>query len=283
MKQHKYKIITGVVILAVLAVAFWWGGDAPGMRGWQADTPQPAVSQSVPPADQAEPAEQPEPQQPAEPEERPGEDGALSAEEKVALAAQMAGAAVSAASQQPADEQPAASEAPEAEPPVQQTPPPAEPTAPAEPSEPQQPAESVQEKTCTLTVRCDTVLQNMSWLDPAKTGIIPADGVIFPEKTVTFYEGESVFNVLLREMKQNKIHFEYASTPIYNSVYLEGIGNLYEFDCGELSGWMYKVNDWFPNYGSSRYTVQEGDKIEVLYTCDLGVDIGGFYAAGQQK
>ena len=63
---------------------------------------------------------------------------------------------------------------------------------------------------------------------------------------------------------------------MYNSAYIEGINNLYEFDCGELSGWMYKVNGWFPNYGCSRYQLKEGDVIEWVYTCDLGVDVGGF-------
>ena len=41
------------------------------------------------------------------------------------------------------------------------------------------------------------------------------------------------------------------------------------FDTGELSGWMYKANGWFPNYGCSRYQLQPGDVIERLYTCDL--------------
>ena len=63
----------------------------------------------------------------------------------------------------------------------------------------------------------------------------------------SFYEGETVFHVLLRETKKNKIHFEFVNTPVYNSAYIEGIGNLYEFDCGELSGWMYCVNGWYPN------------------------------------
>lgn len=128
--------------------------------------------------------------------------------------------------------------------------------------------------TCTLSVRCDTILQNISWLAKEKVDIVPKDGVIFPEKEVTFYEGESVFNVLLREMKKNKIHFEYVNTPIYHSAYIEGIANLYEFDCGELSGWVYRVNGWFPNYGCSRYILKQGDKIEWLYTCDLGNDVG---------
>lgn len=129
--------------------------------------------------------------------------------------------------------------------------------------------------TCSLSVRCDTILNNLSWLDEEKINIVPKNGVIYAQREVIFYEGESVFNVLLREMKKNKIHFEYVNTPIYNSSYIEGIGNLYEFDCGELSGWMYKVNGKFPSFGCSRYILEPGDKIEWVYTCDLGYDVGG--------
>lgn len=139
------------------------------------------------------------------------------------------------------------------------------------------------ELTCTLSVRCDTVLQNISHLDNSKLDIIPKDGVIYEERTVTFYEGESVFNLLLREMKKNKIHLEFENTPIYESAYIEGIGNLYEFDCGELSGWMYKVNGSFPNYGCSQYKLQDGDKVEWVYTCDLGKDVGGDYSQRNGK
>ena len=128
--------------------------------------------------------------------------------------------------------------------------------------------------TCTLTIRCDTILDNMERFNKDKMGVLPKDGVIYAERTVTFYEGESVFDVLLRETKKNRIHMEFERTPVYNSNYIEGINNLYEFDCGEGSGWMYKVNGWFPNYGCSRYQLKDGDRIEWLYTCDLGYDLG---------
>ncbi|MDL2274166.1 DUF4430 domain-containing protein, partial [Oscillospiraceae bacterium OttesenSCG-928-G22] len=112
--------------------------------------------------------------------------------------------------------------------------------------------------TCTLSVRCDTILNNTDALNPDKADLVPADGAIFAAATVTFYEGESVFHVLQREMKQAKIHMEFVNTPIYSSAYIEGIANLYEFDCGELSGWMYKVNGEFPSTGCSRHTLSEG-------------------------
>ncbi|MBR5537982.1 MAG: DUF4430 domain-containing protein, partial [Clostridia bacterium] len=128
------------------------------------------------------------------------------------------------------------------------------------------------ELTCTLTIRCDKLVGNGA-LDPDKAELVPADGVMFTAQTV-FYEGESVFNVLQRTLKQNRRHLEFQQTPMYNSAYIEGICNLYAYDAGALSGWMYSVNGVFPNYGCSQYPVQAGDVIEWHYTCDLGADLG---------
>jgi hypothetical protein len=129
--------------------------------------------------------------------------------------------------------------------------------------------------TCTLSVRCDTLLDNLASLDPEKHELVPADGVIFPETAVTFSEGENAFTLLKRELQSAQIHLEFVHTPLYNSAYIEGIHNLFEFDAGELSGWMYKVNGWFPNYGCARYLLRDGDTVEFVYTCDLGRDVGG--------
>ena len=128
--------------------------------------------------------------------------------------------------------------------------------------------------TCTFSIECSTILNNLSDLDPDKRHLVPSDGVILPPTKVTFYEGESVYDVLQRVCKENNIHMESSWTPVYNSAYIEGINNLYEFDCGELSGWMYRVNGWYPNYGCSRYQLADGEVVEWRYTCDLGNDIG---------
>ncbi|MBQ9115421.1 MAG: DUF4430 domain-containing protein [Clostridia bacterium] len=128
--------------------------------------------------------------------------------------------------------------------------------------------------TCIFSIECSTILNNLSMLDPDKLELIPSDGVILPPTEVTFYEGESVFDVLQRVCRENGIHLEFAWTPIYNSAYIEGIYNLYEFDCGELSGWTYRVNGWYPNYGCSRYRLTDGETVEWRFTCDLGDDIG---------
>ncbi|MDR0592419.1 MAG: DUF4430 domain-containing protein [Bifidobacteriaceae bacterium] len=131
--------------------------------------------------------------------------------------------------------------------------------------------------TATLSISAETILSHMDQFDKGKLSVLPPDGVILAGANVSLSEGESVFDVLKRETRDRGIHMEFSWFPIYNSVYIEGINNLYEFDCGDLSGWMYKVNGWFPNYGASRYAVQDGDVIDWVYTCDLGRDIGGWY------
>lgn len=143
-----------------------------------------------------------------------------------------------------------------------------------EPVEPEEVTVNEEEKhTCSLLIECSTINNNIDDFDEAKHEIIPKNGIILAKTEVEFSEGESVFDILKRETQKNNIHMEFSFTPLYNSSYIEGIANIYEFDCGELSGWMYSVNGWFPNYGISRYKVCDGDSIEFRYTCDLGADL----------
>ena len=132
------------------------------------------------------------------------------------------------------------------------------------------------EPTCTIYISCAVLLDNMDMLDEDKHEMVPADGVILPVTAVTFEEGDNVFTLLQRVCKENKIHLEFSEDPIYSSAYVEGINNIYEFDGGELSGWYYSANGWFPNYGSSRYVVEDGDVIEWHYSCEMGHDLEGY-------
>lgn len=133
-----------------------------------------------------------------------------------------------------------------------------------------------------IEIRCDTILNNMGDLTPGKAEFVPSNGVILPMVQVPFYENETVFEVLNRICKKANIQIEYSWTPLYGSYYIEGINHLYEFDCGEQSGWMYKVNEWFPNYGCSSYYVEDGDVIVWCYTCKgLGADVGDDWMAHQ--
>ena len=141
-------------------------------------------------------------------------------------------------------------------------------------SQPEPPAGK--ELTCTISISCSTILNNMDKCEESKKDWVPDDGVILRATTVTFTEGESVYDVLQRVCRDSGIQMD-ASRSKYGT-YVEGIANLYEFDVGDGSGWMYKVNGWFPNYGCSGYTLSQGDVICWVYTCNLGDDVGGGYA-----
>ena len=127
--------------------------------------------------------------------------------------------------------------------------------------------------TCTISISCKSILSNMDKLDSAKADFVPDNGWILKKTTVEISNGDTVFDVLKAVCKATGIQMESEYTPVYGSYYVSGINQLYEFDCGESSGWMYKVNGWAPNYGCAEYKVSDGDVISWEYTCTLGSDL----------
>ena len=139
-------------------------------------------------------------------------------------------------------------------------------------------------ETIYLTIRCDTILDNWNDLDPALKyeKYVPSDGVILMRTEYVLRPGDTVYDVLDRAVRHNKIQMECIYSQNYGSVYVQGINHLYEFSCGELSGWMYMVNGEFPNYGCSKYELKDGDEIIWCYTCDLGRDVGCYWEGFQK-
>ncbi|MBE6834661.1 MAG: DUF4430 domain-containing protein [Ruminococcaceae bacterium] len=110
-----------------------------------------------------------------------------------------------------------------------------------------------------LTVRCDTIM--------GKDGA-PDNPVILEKGEYEIKEGDTVYVVLAEALRENGIMFEHNS-----SYYISGINNLYEFEYGDLSGWMYLVNGETPSVGCGEYVLKDGDDIQWLYTCDIGNDL----------
>ncbi len=126
---------------------------------------------------------------------------------------------------------------------------------------------------CTVSISCETLLTHMDDLKKNKRSLVPENGVLLSAQSVTLEEGDSVFSVTRRLCQEQGISFEFTLAPIYHTAYVEGIGNLYEFDCGSGSGWLFSVNGTYPGYGCSDYTVQDGDIICWQYTCEMGHDL----------
>lgn len=122
--------------------------------------------------------------------------------------------------------------------------------------------------TCTIQIQCKSILGNMGKLAAGKNRYVPSNGVILATSKVEFNKGDTAYDVTKRACSAAGIQIEAAYTPAYGSYYVEGINHLYEFDCGETSGWKYKVNGWAPNYGCSEYDLKNGDSIVWYYTCN---------------
>lgn len=131
--------------------------------------------------------------------------------------------------------------------------------------------------TCTLEIRCDVLLDHLEELPPEKAALVPEDGILLAVTEAEFTGGDSVFDVFRKVLREKNVHFEYIDARVYNSAYIEGIGNLYEFDCGPQSGWMVCVNGEFLGLGCSGFRLADGDVISFQYTCDLGADLGADY------
>lgn len=275
-KKNKWKVIVPVIIVAVLAAAFFFGGNAPDpAKPDDIASPSPVQTQEI--TETPAPTDTPEPSPEVTPEATPEPSAEPSAEPSPEVTPEPTPDAVTEATPNAGDIEYSETNGMEIDPETGKDKYNTDPVPEGKPLpvEPQDAEVSDTAYTCTISISCSTILNNMELCDPEKVELVPEDGWLLEPVEATFYEGESVFNVLQRVCKQNKIHMEFMNTPIYNSAYIEGIGNLYEFDVGELSGWMYKVNEWFPNYGCSRYQLKDGDIICWEYTCDLGNDVGG--------
>ena len=97
------------------------------------------------------------------------------------------------------------------------------------------------------------------------------DSVIFPKTEIEYKENQTVFDLLKEVMRQNNIIVD--DTGVGTNKYVEGIDNLYEFDHGAKSGWVYFVNGKMMDRSSGQSIVSKNDKISWYYTLDLGNDI----------
>ena len=69
-----------------------------------------------------------------------------------------------------------------------------------------------------------------------------------------------------------------------DSGYISSVNGLAAFDGGAMSGWMGTLNDWFTNNGFDHYTVADGtleagDEIAILYSCNNGGDLGSDWSS----
>lgn len=123
---------------------------------------------------------------------------------------------------------------------------------------------SKKEITCTLTIECKAILSNMGNLKPGHKKYVPQNGYILSGYTCAVNSGDTVFDILEKACDDNSIILTSHSSGY--GVYVAGINNLDEFDCGSQSGWKYKVNGVDANRSCGYYKLTGGENIVFYYT-----------------
>ena len=96
-------------------------------------------------------------------------------------------------------------------------------------------------------------------------------GTILEATEAAWNEGDTAFSVLKNITRAQGIPMEFSGSGA--SVYVEGIANLYEFDEGATSGWVYRVNGTLVSKSAGACVLHPGDRIEWIYTLNLGKDL----------
>lgn len=99
------------------------------------------------------------------------------------------------------------------------------------------------------------------------------------ECEVALTADSTMMSCIVAALKENG-YTQVGADSNYISSITVGDQPLAEFDGGGNSGWMGTLNDWFTNFGFGEFTVAngklaDGDVIRIMYTRDLGVDLGG--------
>jgi hypothetical protein len=138
-------------------------------------------------------------------------------------------------------------------------------------------------------------------------------GYLIPPRKVDVIEGETAAQTLDRVIKETGFDYEYSGTLI-SDFYLSAINQIYlqpeipsvlaeraaadmdrydaedyrtvklgEFDFTNGSGWLYCVNNVFPNVGFADTYLSDGDVVRVQYTIAYGMDNGGYGSTGNGR
>ena len=118
---------------------------------------------------------------------------------------------------------------------------------------------------CSITIECKSILNNMDDLKSGHESYVPKNGIMLDNYKATLKSKSTVYDLLKKACNDKGI--TYTAKDTMYSVYIVGINNIDEKDCGKDSGWMYSVNGNFPNVSADSKKLKDGDKVVFTYTC----------------
>lgn len=87
---------------------------------------------------------------------------------------------------------------------------------------------------------------------------------ILAAEKVSFQDGDTIYDILMQAAKKHGIQVDSRGSGA--TAYVEGIDNIYEFDYGVKSGWIFKQNGSSLTRSVGVMKVKAGDSIQCLYT-----------------
>ena len=117
---------------------------------------------------------------------------------------------------------------------------------------------------CTVTVDADNLMLSSTALAHDALESLGSAFEAIRDADVTFAEGETVRDVLVRTLQDAKLSYEIDSEGFISSI--GGLGNQ---DAGLFSGWIYTVNGKMPSVSSGEYVLQEGDAVRYFFLIDF--------------
>lgn len=121
------------------------------------------------------------------------------------------------------------------------------------------------EKVCYITIECKSILEHLGDLKPGHEKYVPSDGYLLRRYRCTYKSGDKAYDILKRSCAAQHIKITAQNTEY--GVYIAGINNIDEKDCGNESGWLYKVNGTSPMITCGKQNVKPNDEILFTYTC----------------
>ena len=118
---------------------------------------------------------------------------------------------------------------------------------------------------CSITIECKSILDNMDDLKKGHESYVPKNGIMLDNYKATLKSKSTVYDLFKKACNDKGITYT-AEYGMY-SVYIAGINNIDEKDCGKNSGWMYSVNGSYPNVSVDSKKLKDGDKVVFTYTC----------------
>ncbi len=118
----------------------------------------------------------------------------------------------------------------------------------------------------TYSIRCDLLPKEHTHSH------LPENGILLAPTELALAEGETVLDLLYEVTKAQQLQLEVNGLQD-EQAYIRSIANLYEFDYGDLSGWVYRVNGTSPSIGCGQYLLSDGDVVEWVYSLSLGEDL----------